>query len=75
VQTSGPFRLTLQDGHPGFGEGRSAAFDMDGNPVAEVIVQRHAVQRTSRPAALRAILGLVLGAGMRGNPDCVAAMG
>src|SRR5215471_9138402 len=36
------FRLTPHDRHPGFGEARSAAFDMSGNLVAEVAVRRRA---------------------------------
>jgi len=36
------FRLTPHDRHPGFGEARSAAFNMGGNLVAEVAVRRRA---------------------------------
>src|SRR5262249_61958544 len=36
------FRLTPHDRHPGFGEARSAAFNMGGNMVAEVAVRRGA---------------------------------
>ena len=36
------FCRTLHDRHPGFGEARSAAFDMGGNLVAEVAVRRRA---------------------------------